>query len=265
MKLTVKKSHISIVATIVSLLCVLHLVGCSSMSYVTPGGGVSLANISDGNIAERFETKPASPFPATLAVVRIQESGYYSYRCSSHGHGPYYSIVTADDIETQEHFDKIASMPMVAGLARINRMLLPPNWKTVKDIRIAAASLHADMILLYTLDTSFNVRGQDIGPLSLISLGFLPNKKAYVTTTASAVLVDVRTGYIYGLAEGTARESKIASHWSSEDAIDNSRVKTEKAAFDELISELKVTWAGVVGQYSAGSRISTKSNIYRTY
>lgn len=166
--------------------------------------------------------------------------------------------MTAKEIETDEHFKKVATMPMVANVAYLNKMLLKANWGTVKDLRVAAASVHADMLLVYTLDTAFNIRGQDVGPLSLISLGFLPNKRAYVTTTASAMLVDVRSGYVYGLAESTAKEDKIASHWSSEDAIDNSRVKTERKAFEGLLVELQTTWAGVVEQYGPAKHASTK-------
>ena len=45
------------------------LSGCSDVSYVTPGRGVSLASIDDSEpeIAENFKRKPASPFPARLS------------------------------------------------------------------------------------------------------------------------------------------------------------------------------------------------------
>jgi hypothetical protein len=92
----------------------------------------------------------------------------------------------------------------------------------------------------------FNVDSADIGPLALISLGFLPNKKAYVSTTASAVLFDVRTGFVYGVAESTAMEQQRATMWSSEDAIESARLKTEVESFKKLPGEFERLWKGIV-------------------
>ena len=116
-------------------------------------------------------------------------------------------------------------------------------------MREAAASLHADMLLVYTLDTSFRVKGQSLGPLSLISLGFLPNKEANVTTTASGVVYDVRTGYIYGMIEQTHKTTQLASIWSTTQAIDNSRLETEKGAFNRLVNEFPDVWDGILKEY----------------
>src|SRR5213596_2208024 len=48
------------------------LAGCAT--YTTPGPGVSIANLSraDADIGELLKAEPASPFPARMAVARIQ-------------------------------------------------------------------------------------------------------------------------------------------------------------------------------------------------
>jgi hypothetical protein len=84
----------------------------------------------------------------------------------------------------------------------------------------------------------------------VISLGFLKNKEVTVTTTVSAAFFDVRTEYLYGLSEATARESKNSSVWGTSDAVDDMRISTERAAFEKLIPELEKTWSGIVAQYS---------------
>ena len=261
--------------TIVFCLILLALIcqGCSQ-SYTTPGRGASLAKMTfdetdaetdvmkqaiaaDGNvyptanssISDIYRTQPAANFPARLAVVRVQESGYHSYSCHSHGYGNF-SVVLTRDIEGDEDFLRIAAMDNVAGLCPLNSLVIPKHLTTIKDLRIPAAQMHTDILLIYTIDTTFNVVGKDIGPLSLISLGFLPNQKAFVSTTASAAFIDVRTGYIYGLAEATDRQSKIASTWSSSDAVDATRIKTERQAFVNLIAELEKNWTSITSQYS---------------
>jgi hypothetical protein len=158
--------------------------------------------------------------------------------------------VTTRDIEPEESFDKLAKLPQVAGVALVNRLLLPERLESTKDLRLAAARLKADMLLIYSLDTGFNVDSTDIGPLAVISLGFLPNKKARVTSTASAAIFDVRTGFLYGVAEATATEQQRATTWSSVSAIDRARQRAEAEAFGRLVGEIGRLWNGVVDTHA---------------
>ena len=90
---------------------------------------------------------------------------------------------------------------------------------------------------------------QTFAPLEVISLGFLKNQDVFVTTTASAAFFDVRTEYLFGLSEVTAKENSHASIWSISDAVDDMRVSTEKEAFQKLLSHIEKTWSGKVAQY----------------
>ena len=223
--------------------------GCAT-NYVTPASGVSLAEIADDDLRAYYERQPASPFPANIAIVRVQDSGYVTNTGLGYGHGRY-TIMTTRDIETDEAFEKIAQLPLVDGVAPIGRLLLSPNASTIKDLRAPAAKLRADLLLVYSVDTSFSVEGKSLGPLSAISLGFIRNKKAHVTATVAGVLVDVRTGFVYGTTEATATEEQRASIWSTEIAIDSSRLRAETAAFDCFVAEFQRLWKGVVDVHAA--------------
>lgn len=219
--------------------------GCAT--YQTPGAGMNVANLSqaDADIAEIMKREPAAPLPSRVAVARIQTAGYYSRNNQCYGKGAF-CVVTTRDIETERHMERLGRLPMTSGIAAMSRILLPETLTSIKDLRLAAASLKTDMLLVYSLDTRFNVDSTDIGPLALISLGFLPNKKAHVSTTASAVLFDVRTGFVYGVAESTAIEEQRATVWSSEEAIESARLKTEAESFQKLLNEFEKLWKGVV-------------------
>jgi hypothetical protein len=128
-------------------------------------------------------------------------------------------------------------------------MVIPSNLQSDRQLRLAAASLKADMLLAYTLDTTFRIDEHDFGPLRVISLGMLPTKEAKVSATASAALFDVRTGYIYALAESTAQVKRIASTWTSTDAVDASRQTAERQAFEQMLGELEHSWQKVVKEY----------------
>lgn len=242
-----------------TLLCA-GLAGCAA--YTAPGGpadlgvmGVTPQLAADREkqtgytMQEKFDRKPLARFPAAVAVARVQASGYRSRTASSHGYGAY-SVVTTRDVETDEQFQRLAGLPMVRGVAPLSRILLKPELRSDADLRDAAASLQADVLVIYTLDTTFHVRDM-AKPLSVVSLGLSPNQKARVTTTASAVVMDTRNGYVYGLAEASETIDRLASAWTNRDAIDAARLKAESAAFEKLVGELETTWRNVVARYAS--------------
>lgn len=227
------------------------LSGCAGR-YVTPARGISMDSLSkaDLDIRERMTREPSAEFPARIATVRVQDNGYRSYRVEGYGHGEY-SVVTTREVEEDKDFERLQKLPMVAAVAPLNRMVIPRELRSDRELRLAAASLKADLLLAYSFDTAYRIDGRDIGPLGLITLGFLPVNEAVVTSTASAALFDVRTGYVYGLAESTAREKQSASAWTTEDAADDARIRAERKAFDNLLDELEKVWKEVVEQHAA--------------
>ena len=225
------------------------LCGCSH-SYVTPGGAASFMEYTDVTLTDHYNTSPATNFPANLVLVRIQDSGFYS---QYHGHqrGGRYAVVTARDIESDQAFARISELDDVAGVATIGRIMLPRETNAIKDLRVPAAQLRADMLLVYSVETVFSVDGQQLGPLSVLSLGLLRNRSAKVTATVSGMLVDVRTGFIYGTTEATDIQEKKTSLWSTELVIEAARRKAESNAFDAFVGEFETLWPGVVGTHKA--------------
>lgn len=226
--------------------------GCASSA--TPGRaadlrafGVSPGQQTDASVAQAIDKRALATLPTSIAVVRVQEPGYHSQTAQGWGNGAY-SIVTTRDIESMdEKFAQMAKLPMISGLAPLNRLLLPQQLNSDLELRQAAAALHCDMVLIYTLDTTFSVEDA-AAPLTVITLGLSPNQTAHVVCTASAVLMDTRNGYIYGIAEATERQTQLASAWTSEAAVDQTRRRTESKAFEKLVGDLQTTWIGVVKQ-----------------
>ena len=231
-------------------LCLAVIQGCAT--YTTPAGGVNIPSLGDGDIAELMAVEPAARFPARLAVARVQSPGYSSRTTDSYGIGRY-SVVTTRDIEDEADFSTLASMDRIAGGAPIGRLLLPEQLDSIKDLRLSAARLKADMLLIYSIDTAFHVEGKALGPLTAITLGFLPSKKAFVSSTTSGLLVDVRTGYIYGVAEATERNEQRTSVWDSADAVDRARVESEAASFDHFVGEVGTLWSNTLRQYAVSA------------
>jgi hypothetical protein len=234
-----------------ALLGALFLTACAT-SYVTPGPGASLTHFAgaDASITEVMAREPAAAFPARIATARLQGSGYASRGAACHGGGRY-CVATARDVEPDSAFVRLNALPMVAGVAPVNRILLPDNLGSVDDLRSVAAALRADILLVYSLDTRFSLGGSDIGPLQLVSLGLFRTESAKVTTTASAALFDVRTGFLYGVAEATAQEEQRSTIWGTEQVLETVRRETEARSFEALVDEIEVLWSSVLSVHAA--------------
>ena len=228
--------------TVTGSLVVALLGGCAT--YLPPGAKADLQAIGPASIQEGFAAKPTSPFPAAIAAVRVQAPTYQSYYLEQNG-GKYgfgrYSIVTTHEVEEESQFDRVTKLPKVSGLVSINRMLLPPRLETDREVRDAAARLQADLVFLYTFDTAFF--DTDLAkPLTVVSLGLSPTRKISVATTASALLLDTRTGYVYSAYEVTQKAQTLATSWGSRDAADDARRRNERQAFAKLIDEFIASW-----------------------
>jgi hypothetical protein len=82
--------------------------------------------------------------------------------------------------------------------------------------------------------------------------------------------MDTRNGYVYGIAEATDQQNQLASAWTSDAAVDQTRKRVEAKAFAKLVGQLEQTWPGVVANLQASqatppvSSISSGGTPYRT-
>jgi hypothetical protein len=250
----------------VSLLTGLMMMTSGCASYATPGRGADMAmfgmtdeqreDLTDSTIRRQLERQPLASFPAAIAVVRVQDPQYRGNHDTTYGRGKF-TVVTSRDVETEEQFERLSAMPMVRGIAPINRLILPSELQSDRDLRQAAATLHADITLIYTIDTTFRV-GSQSSPIDVITFGFLPSKRAYVTTTASAVFMDTRNGYVYGLAEASDTANQLANTWTSSKAVEDVRSRTEAKAMAMLVDDLERAWGMVLRAQSGAASIKVE-------
>jgi hypothetical protein len=223
--------------------------GCAT--YIPPGGKADLQVFAPPDIQAGFAAKPTNPFPASIAVVRVQAPAYSNYylqqRGGSYGSGRY-SVILAKEADEDSQLERVNKLQQVAGLVTINRMLLPERLEGDREIRGAASRLQADLVFLYTFDTSF-VDTDMAKPLSVITLGLSPTRKISATTTCSALLIDTRSGYIYSAYEVTERAETFSTSWGSRDSADEVRRKNEQDAFKKLIDEFATTWTKVLERH----------------
>lgn len=242
----------------VAALAFASLAGCND-GYTSPGAGADLRAFGLESGTETWttvETPPAeralpcASFPATIAVVRVQGSNFRSGYDRAYGRGSY-SIVATRDVETDQGIEQFARHPMIRAIVPLNHLAAPAaaGDSSGAGLRRGAMSLGADMLLIYTLDSATAV-DHHLPELSALTLGLLPEGEARSTCTASAILLDARSGYVYALAEGTSLQKRIASAWSSDTGREKARRSAEQKAFDELLINLKQRWDEVTQRHA---------------
>jgi hypothetical protein len=207
--------------------------------------------LTDSTVQQALDKRPLVTFPASIAVVRVQGPTYNSYSYNRYYDSVprgAYSVLTIRDIEKDSDFEPLSKLPRVQGVGAIKRILLDKELNSDLELRAAAAKLNANLLLFYTLDTVFTNKTH-IAPLTVITLGVAPNAEACVTCTASSVLMDTRNGYIYAVAESTAADNQIATAWTSADAMDEVRQRTERQAFVGMIDAFTKEWPNVVRKF----------------
>jgi hypothetical protein len=207
-------------------------------------------SIGDPAVIERMQVRPAASWPAGVAFARVQARGYRSYSGAGVDRGSI-ALVGANDLERETDAAAIAGWPSVRGVARLTPILVPASDRPFGALREGAATLRADILAIYTVDTDFRVDDRDIGPLGLLTLGLAPTKNAVVSSTASIAFFDVRTGFCYGAAEGSATDDQLASAWTSDQAVDDARRRAERRAFESMLVEAGKAWAGIAAQATA--------------
>lgn len=238
------KPHLLLVPLLSSAL----LSGCAS--YVTPGGRADLTAITSPSVQEGFSAKPAAQLPAGVAFARVQAPRYENEWVRDNGgvwgHGRF-SVVTVREVEDEADLARIAQLPQLNGPIGLSTMLLPRELASELPLRQAAARLQADMLVLYTFDTTFRERDR-AAALSTITLGLSPTRKINVYVTASALIVDTRTGFIYAALGSTEKRELSSNVWESNKNADNARRDAERAAFKKLIGEFESVWPRVIKQ-----------------
>lgn len=229
------------------------LSGCAT--YIPPSGRADLAELSSPSMQESFGAKPVAVFPASIAAVRVQAPGYQNFYTQREG-GVYgrgrYSVITVKEVEEDADIQRIANLPQVAGLITISTLLLPASLQSDRELREAAARLKADMVLLYTFDTSFHNNDASVA-LNVVTLGLSPTRQVFVHVAASALLLDTRTGFVYAALEANEKRKVTSNAWESRETADRARRDAEKAAFKALVSEFEKNWPQIIERSKKGA------------
>ena len=240
-----------------ALIALLLLTGCASSYVVTPSGAdLSELGMSpqvdpatrraqtDGDIAQTLALRPLAQFPASIAVVRVQKA-----TDASRSHGVSFGRsalvpIAERTVETDEHLATLRALPEVRDIARLNRLVLG-SAQTDRELRAAAAKLHADLLLVYTINTAV-YRENHNEPINIVHLGLFSSRKFRVESTVTALLLGTHNGYVYATAEVAEDQDITDNAWRNTRQIEQTVEQMEQQAFDQLVTSFVTSWPQLI-------------------
>lgn len=195
--------------------------------------GAGVPGVSGESVAAAGAVMPVVPWPAVLAVARVDEKS-----------GGVVSLATRE-AEMPADFRQIESMRGVESMVLLNPLVVPPGTHDRVEMRRVAGELGADMLLLYAIRTGKSRDGVTIPGLGIASLGIIPNETSSVVCTAWAVLIDVRSGAVLGVAEASYDADQLSNAYTKSEAREIAQLRAERRAFQRLTEQLRKVWDGL--------------------
>ena len=228
-----------------ALVVLLALAASSCASYRTPGAPARLLDADPAEVREGAR-QPSPEFPLTLAVVRVQ-AGDYRSASTIGSHRGSFSVVSDAQLFDKAQLKTIAGWPRVEGAALLDTALLPEQLNAIDELRLAAAKMQADVLVVYTVATQFARGDSAYAPLAKLPLDD-QSAELRLRTLVSAVLVDVRTGYNYGAVQAEAGAA-VAAKARTPQALDAQRLEVERLALERFLQAGEQQWAQLLRRY----------------
>ncbi len=228
-------------ALTLTLTATAFLTGCSS--YVnTPNVKAARAQkqeaFSHTLISRAYNAQPTITFPATIAIAPQGTEALMQLR----------ALDALGKLDSLKRLPDLRGLPLVSGLVESD--IDHPDAAKVADLRLreAAARLHADAVLIMSIETNAT-DGQIFSPLTVATLGLFPNNRYEIIATGLLALVDTRTGYVYGTLEKSAAKSGIVMVAGSDESLERRKHQAQREAMEKLLSEVPAFWQSVVSTH----------------
>ncbi len=239
----------------------LLLIGCGSYTQTTSGSEyleryaeqaqVTGAGALDPDIRAAADVEPILAFPARVGIARI-DGGRFSAMPPAEGEA--WAAMSKELGPGWGQFVPIS--PLIFALTAPPRSgygsavpgcrhagdCLAAIQQTVREIRVAAARQHTDVVLIYEVVGQGEASSNPLAVTNLVLLPmfFMPSQDVAAEGRAQAVLLDVRNGYTYGFASAVVEDAafKLATLAGASDATLEVADEAKSAAAIALTKEV---------------------------
>jgi hypothetical protein len=220
-----------------------------------------IAQQTDPSVRERLDLVPAADFPATVATAHVQAS--WRSHSRRHARSSSYTgmtLISDPELESAASLNELRGLPGLQSIRPIRSLLVEGDIEGLNDLRRAAATLQADMVMVYTFDTKTR-ENTTVPVVGVASLGILPNIEQNATSRVTGGLIDVRTGYLYGILEAEGEATQLANGWTSDEARGDAALRAERRALRSFVDAAAELWGDVVAEHAPAN---ARSHIVRS-
>jgi len=210
-----------------------------------------LVIVDDPDVFQAGQARPQLPLPFRMAVVPPTVMNTCSYGVPEEMEGERREILACGD--------KLRAAGIISDLVLIPEMLIGRsvrNGEFYRDLRVAAARLQADAVLVLrsVSDVESYINPLGVLDITLVGMVVLPGHHKDALTIVEGVLLDNRNQYVYLAlsAEGMGSTFGPLASIEARPAIRRSRVAALKCFGDKLVQE-----AGRASLDGLGSRYAT--------
>lgn len=202
-----------------------------------------MANMTEASIEHHLKLNPQVALPTVLAVAKLESNtsnwnkygGHYN---SSNAESGTLAAIQGEEAERWRSLTKLKTslgFPIVEQVQFISPLVCKSN-PTLKDLRDAAAMLHAPIVLVYSgADThAEGVNSAAMAYWTIIGLFLVPGNTVGHFSADFAILVDTQTGGIIATAEGEAKKEENVLYG----AVEIARTRTREQADVESLRHL---------------------------
>lgn len=171
------------------------------------------ARLTDGDIESYLQVSSRPVFPTVLAVAKLEEPrGYYRNGGDGRLTVDHIHAVEADGWRRAIGADLHRGDAPIRQMHFINSLALAGEEPTLRNLRVAAAKLHAPLLLAYIQEDNWasGYNSAAMAYWTIIGMFFVPGDTVGHHSVCEGVLVDTRTGAIVATVSGEAnREENV--------------------------------------------------------
>ena len=185
-------------------------------------------SMTDKDIARMLDVDVRAKLPTAVAVARLES------QCR--GYQPHLATVDAEELNAwQKAFAEVEHIQGVHPISPLTHA--QPDRPTLHSLRVAAARLNCELLLVYLQADSSVDNFNDAAALywTFIGLWLVPGSVYEHRTVMQAVLVDCRTGMILGTATGDSHQKQ--SYAAAYEKITKGKLSTRAPA--EAMADLQ--------------------------
>lgn len=215
------------------LLLVCACVQTSSGADYMQRHGQDIQNSADdaafkAKLMEAINVEPTLKFPARLGIARIENGKLVNVPSEEMA-----AWEKAQQSLGSAYGEFVPVRPLIAQMVTAGDKT---EYDITQKIRLGAARQHLDAVLLY--EVYANERRDDnllmLGNITIIGAYILPSVAAESQSFASALLIDVASGYPYGSTEATVKKSETLTVANSDDEVRDLSKAAKTAAVEKL-------------------------------